>query len=72
MLGCSERCGMSDEKPEAGEIRLTPKDRAVVNAALELADGFAALGHGAPAEAAGHFAEAERWTAVAKQAGTEP
>ena len=63
---------MSDEKPEAGEIRLTPKDRAVVNAALELADGFAALGHGAPAEAAGHFAEAERWTAVAKQAGTEP
>ena len=72
MLGCRERCGMSDEKPEVGEIVLTPKERAAVNAALELADGFAALGHGTPAEAAEHFAAAERWTAAAKQAGTEP
>lgn len=64
---------MSDEKPEVDvEIRLTPRERAVVNAALEMADGFAALGHGTPAEAAEHFAAAERWTAAAKQAGTEP
>ena len=63
---------MSDEKPETDEIRLTPRERAVVNAAMELADGFAALGHVAPAEAAEHFAAAERWTAAAKQAGTEP
>ena len=64
---------MSDEKPEVDvEIRLTPRERAVVNAAMELADGFAALGYGTPAEAADHFAAAERWSAVAKQAGTEP
>ena len=72
MLKCRERCGMSDEKPETDEIRLTPRERAVVNAAMELADGFAALGYGTPAEAADHFAAAERWSAVAKQAGTEP
>ena len=64
---------MSDEKPEVDvEIRLTPKDRAAVNAALEMADGFAAIAHGTPSEAAEHFAAAERWTAVAKQAGVEP
>ncbi len=63
---------MSDEKPETDEIRLTPRERAVVNAAMELADGFAALGYGAASEAADHFAAAERWSAVAKQAGTEP
>ena len=45
---------MSDENPEVDEIPLTPKDRAAVNAALELADGFAAADH---------------WTAVATQAG---
>lgn len=64
---------MSDTRPEIdGEIALTPKDRAAVNAAMELAEGFAAIAYGTPAEAAEHFAEAERWTAVAKQAGTEP
>ena len=72
MLGCRERCGVSEEKPEVGEIVLTPKERAAVNAAMELADGFSSIGHGAPAEAAEHFAAAERWTAAAKQAGTEP
>ena len=68
MLGCRERCGMSDEKPEVGEIHLTPKERAAVNAAMELADGFAALGHGTPAEAAEHFAESARWAEVVRQA----
>ena len=63
---------MSDEKPEVGEIVLTPKERAAVNAAMELADGFAALGHGAASEAADHFAAAERWAEVVRQAGTEP
>lgn len=58
---------MSDEKPEVDvEIHLTPRDRAVVNAAMELAEGFAAISCGTPAEAADHFAEAERWMAVAK------
>ncbi len=71
---------MSDTRPEVDvEIPLTPKERAVVNAAMELADGFAAIAHGTHAEAAEHFAEAERWMAVAKAhefapglAGAEP
>lgn len=60
---------MSDTKPEVDEIALTPKDRAAVNAAMEMADGFAALAHGAASEAADHFAAAERWAEVVRQAG---
>ncbi len=58
---------MSDTKPNADEIPLTPKDRAAVNAALELADGFAALAYGTPAEAVEHFVAAERWTDVVRK-----
>lgn len=59
---------MSDTKPESAEIVLTPKERAAVNAALEMADGFAALAYGTPAEAAEHFAESARWAEVVRQA----
>ena len=64
--------GMNDTKPEADEIPLTPKDRAVVNEAVEIAKGFAELAYGTASEAVGHFAAAARWQAVAKQAGAEP
>lgn len=63
---------MSDEKPEIDEIPLTTKDRAVVNGAMRLAEGIAALADGSASEAAEHFAAAARWQAVARQAGAEP
>lgn len=63
---------MSDEKPEIDvEIPLTQKDRAVVNGAMRLAEGIAALAYGTASEAAEHFAAAERWADVAKQADRE-
>ncbi len=63
---------MSDEKPEIDvEIPLTPKERAVVNGAMRLAEGIAALAYGTASEAAEHFAAAERWADVAKQADRE-
>lgn len=60
---------MSDTKQTADEILLTPRERTVVNAALEIADGFAALAVHDHDAADKHFAESRRLMDIAQRVG---